>query len=212
MFTKCALALVVLSAAAGPVNLSRTFTEGASRTYEISATDKSNGARLDGKLTLKALAATKDGKTSIQLSGAASMTGPNGQSQDQNLDLKSIMDAQGMPAELSVEGGDVVATMLCLASYLPAKEVEVGKDFPVEWKSGDRELTGVGTLKAVEDKDGLKIAVIAYKTTFKPGDETPGTLKLESRFDLSTGALLSCEGKVEVEGQVNMDVQIKSTK
>ncbi len=212
MLAKCALTLVVLMAGADPIDLSRTLEEGSTRTYTVSALDKERGASLEGKLTIKALSATKAGKTSIQVTGRSSMTGPNGDTQEDEFDVKTSVDLRGMPEELSVESNQVVATLLCLAGYVPGKPVDIGKEFDIDWKSGEKSLTGKGTLTLIEEKDGVKIATVKQKSTFKPGDDAPGELELVSLIEAKTGVLISCSGKVVIEGQATLEVNIKANR
>jgi len=211
MTSKLLLTLLI-AGAAGPdaVTLARTFTEGKTATYQVSAVDKSRDMKLESKLTLSVSGKTADGKTPVGVkSPSVTMSiGGNVASEDP-IELKMNFDSHGMPLELTVQNGDAAVAMLAIAGYLPGTDVEVGKSFPIEWQQGEIRLNGSGSLEKVEEKDGRKVATVKIKAELTPGSETPGVIETLSTIDLADGSLVESNGKVTIENEGEFVLTVK---
>lgn len=114
---------------------------------------------------------------------------------------KMVFDAHFMPSTVNVQGDDWVYILFAMCGYVPAAEVAVGANFPVNWQASDKgfELKGQGTLKELKEIDGVKVAVLHSDLTGTPAGDSPGKLKIVSHVKADTGMLIKAEGSVEIE-------------
>jgi hypothetical protein len=114
---------------------------------------------------------------------------------------KMVFDSHFMPSSVNVQNDEWLYLIVAMCGYVPAAEVAVGANFPVNWQASDKgfDLKGQGTLKEVKEMDGAKVAVLHTDLTGTPAGDTPGKLKIVSHVDAATGKLIKAEGSVEIE-------------
>lgn len=198
------LAVVSLALAGEKVQLVRQYRTGEEDTYSVVA--KVASSDFHARATVRVIVGeTKEaGKASgvLKMLNLQMDTGGGLEDRPTAEALKVSFDRKGMPDILIAKDATVPFAILTVASYVPGGEVEVGSRFDVSWegKNGAR-MTGKGTLVEIKEQDGAKVAVVKYELEALPEDEQdPGTLVLNSIFDLSTGKLIKCTGTLDVDG------------
>lgn len=208
-------ALVIAPAQEESVRLERVYKAGDMESYAITAklTEQGMDADVKGRLVLKILKDTKDGKTeaeystpSLTMTASGADTGASAPEP-----LKATLNKNGMPQDLEVKDEKWVYVLASLSAYLPASEVKVGGDYKVDWTSESKSvtITGKGTLQKVTSDAGAKIAVIKSMFTVSPKDDKEGNVELTSKVDATTGRLLETEGKVRVGDETVFTFTIK---
>lgn len=117
------------------------------------------------------------------------------------------LDKAGTPANWDIEFTEenIPIVLAVVFNRLPAKEVEKGAKFKIEWKPSTLSLTGEGAYMGVEEKDGKKMHVIKTQATLTPVGASPGEMNFTSRFNAETMILESVEGTIAIDnGSFNL--------
>lgn len=188
-------------------NWIRQFADNESQTFEVKATMGGDGASLElaaevvfkvkGKTSKGASIAMSAPKFELKMDGSdAGQTGPD--------ELTSEFHGDGIPHVMSTENFAWIYILAASSGMVPAREIEMGKSFTIDWSSADKACTVKGSGKLLEwvEKDGKKAAKIAYELDVSPSDPTPGHVKCETFVERETGAPIACEGSVDVNGQI----------
>jgi hypothetical protein len=187
--------------AAQTIKLTRTYKQDESTNYLVKV-DMTGIAemRLVSTVSTKVLKTLDDGKAELEwrakieplASGPEMPDVPN---------AKMVFDAHFMPSSINVQGDEWLYLIVAMCGYVPAAEVAVGANFPVNWQASDKgfDLKGQGTLKEIKEVDGVKVAILQTDLTGTPAGDTPGKLKIASHVDAATGRLIKAEGSVEIE-------------
>jgi hypothetical protein len=181
--------------------------EGDTKKYVVRLTmNESPKIEVSGTLTSKVLKSTGGGKNEVEISCT---------------DFKALMDGQptnefepqpttvfklgrnGLGESMTVQGSQILSTVLLFSSYLPEKPVGVGETFKVAWQSkgGNGSMDGEGKFESIEEKDGKKIALLKWKASVQPDDvDGAAELVLESRFELASWTLISTKATGNTPG------------
>lgn len=116
--------------------------------------------------------------------------------------IKDRFDKNGMPASMDVNTEAILLTLFAIGNFLPGEEIEVGKGFDIDWKSGSDSITikGKGTLDSIKPGDDGTFKV-KYDITVTPGSADAGIVSSTSTFATKNGRLQRSEGTVQIDGQ-----------
>jgi hypothetical protein len=116
-------------------------------------------------------------------------------------DSEFFLDASGMPDDFSMNGPQAMLVIAHVCTYLPAKKLEQGESFDVDWKRDAATLKGTGRFEAMEEVDGKDLAKLAMSLTLTPHGAENGIGKLEytAYFDPATGHVQSAKGNGSVD-------------
>jgi hypothetical protein len=196
----------VISAAAmatilDKIDLTRKYKEGETNKYAVSVKiEEGNSQEISGKVLVRVKKATAGKLTEVEMLASDVKMLNDGQTADSPTPPTTTynLDEHQIPESLSVGGDETIYTALSVASYLPAKPLEVGEMFKVAWKSkvDGSKIDGDGKLVEVIEKDGKKLAHLRSKVDFLPGNQKDGAdMEIDSTFDLSTGWLVDSKVK-----------------
>jgi hypothetical protein len=213
-------ALTLQGTAAAPVakaesaKLQHVYKSGDADLWSFVATlnDAGGGEHLsiEGQVALKTLAEPKDAKVDIEFSMPKLKVSSGGADTGAAAPdaFKTKLDKNGFSGDIEVKDESWIFVLLCVSSYLPSNDVEVGKDFNISASGAEVSISGKGTLSEIVTEEGKKVAVVKLKVNVTPKSDEPGEVSVISRFDLETGKLLRAEGKLTVsEGTATFNVK-----
>jgi hypothetical protein len=191
------LLLATVLATQAPVKLAHTYVVDQSVTYSFDLNIHDEMSFV-GDITFKTL----DSKGNHQVSAPDIKVkmGGNEEKRDYKSD-KVLLDSHGLAGSYEFNDTDIPFIVSTLCGYLPNKEVTKDAKFTFEDKFENYSLKGTGTLLELAEKDSKQTATIDYEIHVSPSAESEGILRIKSTFDVATGQLISCKGKVEIEGQ-----------
>lgn len=204
------IASVILAVALciqSPIKLSNTFVKDVKATYAVSV--KMDMGELMGDITFEAL--DEFGEVSVKSPGIKMDMGGNIIDAG-TYDRKHKFDAFGLTTGLEFSQEKAVIVILCLAGYVPNKEIKLDSLFDIDEKREGYTIKGTGKLLSVTVVEGKKQAKMEYNMAVKPNDEaSEGVVKFTSIFDVDSGKLVSSEATLEIDGQTGKIV-IKTKK
>lgn len=212
-----AAAVVQFPAAIDGAKVERRFKLGEADSYAVSATMEMGGVagKAVGNVSIKALKLGKDDAAEVELSLSSFSLELGGSDTGAASPEKQsvLLDKRGVPGRLEVKEASWIYAIVLLAGYCPG-EVETGKEFPIEWSTKDKSLSvkGVGKLVEIQDVAGEKVAVIKGKIKVNVADDVPGEIEYTSKISVSSGKLLSSEGKLRIEDGTTAAFTVKKDK
>lgn len=206
MLTLVSLALAS-SALAMPVDeakLARTYAADQVLAYAIEARVDEGGqdVSIDAEVVFKVKKTTDAGaEVAMSVRKFAMVSNGSDTGSQGPEEMVSPFDKLGLPHVMSTQNEAWIYILTAMAGFVPGKEVELGKDFGVSWQSNDKALSisGKGKASEVDEPDGVKAYKLEYDVEVKPGEETPGQVKIAT-FVNKEGSL-----PIRGEGSVNVD-------
>ncbi len=201
----------VVASAQDKVNLVHDQSEGRKLSYVMTF----GGSQ--GELTMKlttafdlAYGAKQDGLTATTITPTSFRVKMGENESDQPTmtgALNLMVDAFGMPKEVSTQGPEFLMAMFLLMSYLPNKELSVGDSFSVAWKTASAEFSGEGKLIGIDQVEGKPVARLEVKSSLKAGEGEAGQLAYVVSYDSTTKAILKTDGTATV-GDQKFDISV----
>jgi hypothetical protein len=198
------MAPVALAAPVDNVKMTRAYEADQVHAYALEARMEEGGqdAAIDAEIVFKVKKKTDVGaEVSMSVRKFTMKSGGTDTGSTGPEEISSPFDAQGLPHVMRTESEAWVYILTALAGFVPGKEVELGKEFGVSWESKDKALSvsGKGTASEAEEQEGAKAYKLEYDVEVKPGQDTPGMVKLTS-FITRDGMLpIKADGSVSVE-------------
>jgi hypothetical protein len=196
----CAVALAPVQ---DTVNLERKYKAGETDRYALTADLEMGGAnaRATALIAVKVLKELKEGQAEAEMTAekfSMSMD-DNEMGGDPPAKFSTKLDRHGLPEQLHVRDESWIYALLSFAAYAPGQAVK-DQSFKIDWqtKDGNLKVRGSGKLIELQEEGGEKIAVIKYTVNVKPEGEDEGDLEYTSKISVSSGKLVSCEGKVAI--------------
>ena len=184
------------------VDLSHNFTKGTNLAYNIKI-DVTGDTNISASVLLKWTYGDKDEK------GVKTVVKPenlavniNGEDHSEPLsETTFLLDQSGMPDSFSMDGPETLMVIAHVATFLPAKTLDAGESFTIDWKRDSATMKGTGKFEGMEKVDGKDLAKLSMKVTLSPkGDDSGvGTLDYVSYFDPATGHVQSAKGTGSVD-------------
>jgi hypothetical protein len=199
-----ALAPYSFSAPDDKLNLVRTFAAGETQAYALRAEMEGMSMVIDAEIVFKVKKASEgDAEVAMSVRKFAMSREGNDAGQDGPNEIVAPFDKYGMPHVMQTEGEAWVYILTAMSGFVPAKEIETGKSFPVSWESKDKafKATGNGKLAEIVEHDGEKAARIEYDVEVKPGDDNAGHVKYKLLIGIDGSKPISAEGTVGVQDQ-----------
>lgn len=189
--------LAIALSTQSPIKLTNTFVKDVKATYAVSI--KMDMGELMGDITFEAL--DEFGEVSIKSPGIKMDMGGNVVDAG-TYDRKHKFDAFGLTTDLEFSQEKAVIVILCLAGYVPNKEVKLDSLFDIDEKREGYTVKGTGKMISVTEVEGKTQAKMQYNMAVKPGDDgSEGIVKFTSIIDVASGKLVSSEATLDIEGQ-----------
>lgn len=198
-----------------PVRLAHTFAVDQADSYWFKAkVEGSMDIEVSSELNVKITAVLDDGTADAEIAMTKMELMINGSPMDSSLEpLKTKLDKFGMPLESDTSEAGVLYALFGACNYLPGSEVEIGKDFPIDWANKDSSATlkGSGQLTELKEKDGKQIAVVKLTGELQtPNGGSPSNLTSTCEFWLDSGQMVKAEGRLAIEaGDVSFSINPK---
>lgn len=118
-------------------------------------------------------------------------------------------DKMGLPKDIESQGVGPILAIFSLASCLPGGDLEVGKDFKIDWKaaSGAATITRKSVFYALKPGDNA-VADLEHTAVLEDGPTTTVKLSIKSKVDVATGVLRSASGTADV-GEMQASFKIE---
>jgi hypothetical protein len=196
------VALLVSSAAALPAgqekaSLQHKYVKGAKDSYRMTAKIDQGGQEatltIDFQIVIQKVTETGEADFEFKIDKIEGMPEPD------ESGITGRFDKMGLPQAMESQGAGPILAIFSLAGYLPGGEVEVGKDFNIDWKaiSGAATIKGKGTLKSMTSGDNA-LADIDYTAVLEDGPNTTVNLSIKSKIALTGGRLVSASGTADL--------------
>ncbi|HRI44363.1 MAG TPA: hypothetical protein PLL78_05980 [Fimbriimonadaceae bacterium] len=191
----CAPALP--SAAQEKASLVHKYAKGAKDSYRITAKLDQGGQETEVKVEFQVtiLRVTDSGEAEYEFK----IEKLEGMGDAEQTTLTGRFDKMGLPKDIESEGVGPILAIFSLASCLPGGELEVGKEFKIDWKaaSGGATITGKSAFTAL--KTGEKaVADLEHTAVLEDGPTTTVKLAIKSKVDVASGLLSSATGSADV--------------
>ena len=194
------------------VKFSHIFESGKTISYELNVTGDQGGQSMVidvavdliiGEKSEKGMGATISPKT-LKISAAG-----NDMDQSSALsDMKTVLDENGVPQELELNGVSTFTSVMFILTYLPNKELEVGDSFDFKFTKGSVSVKGTGKFEGVEKLNEIEMQKLKISSTVTPESGGEGELTYSVLFDKAQGRVMLVTGKAVVEGQ-EMNILLK---
>lgn len=195
--------LVLSGAVASPLAtgektaLTHKYVKGAKDLYRITAKVDQGGQEVevtaDFQVSILKVTDAGDAEFEFKIEKIEGMPEPD------RLTLTGAFDKRGLPREIETEGIGPILAIFSLANCLPGGELEVGKDFKIDWTSaaGGSSLQGKSVFAALQPGE-KPVAQIDHSAVLEDGPSTSVTLTIKSKVDVATGILVSGAGTAEI--------------
>lgn len=193
---------------AGPpksVLLKRVYQVGEEQKYNALLTIESQGSefKIETSVTQKVVKATASGEAEIEFTTNSLKFTFGGEAQDAPVLPKPErlpFDVFGMPSNLELSDDSNPMVSALVVAYLPNKEVPLGGEFKIDWKSSDGyAVEGEGKLIATGRLYEEHVAKIEVEITTTDTEGGTGKITAVIYTNSKTGKLVKAEGDAEFE-------------
>lgn len=209
------VALSHVSPAQDTVVITRIFKEKEAIKYAFAMDADMGGQQIKGTAAIegtvskllekgKAELIVKLKDVKLDMGGGAAPDSDNGET-------KLILNANNLPDSFVVEGTSFISGLWAISGYVPNKALKSGETTDFTWEADDKSATVSGKCKLAgcAEEKGIKVANFELAFSVTPNGQKPGAVKLKTKVDQATGALLESSGTIDVEGEGLMNVSFK---
>lgn len=194
------------------VNFAHIFEPEKTISYTLNVTGNQGGQEMKIASSVDLLIGSKTEKgTNVTLSPKTLTINAGGNEMDQTSSLsdsKILLDANGIPDNLELNGTNTFVSVMLILTYLPNKELEVGDTYEFSFKRGSVAVKGSGKFEGTEKLNDVEMQKLKVTSTVTPESGGDGELTYTVLFDKSKGRVVEVTGRANVEGE-ELDISLK---